>query len=261
MRKPLIFLALILCSTLPAASLTVDEVGKLLLAGLSEKTLHDQIVADGTTFRLDAGDLLQLHYAGATDPFLRFLIGRQPEEDSDAPEEPARQAEPESLEPVPPAPLEPDPPRYRTERRDGHVVFVFTNLDADGNRLPESPGATRFSRITARDQETGPDRSAEPALSILSDPALDPITPLIQVIVNAAPPPPSPAVTAIPYGGYYPRIPYTVGGAAGFVDFPDQMPFLGYTLDNAWPKTFTGFGMPLFNDQKAAAEKKAAARK
>lgn len=251
MRTILIVVVLFLLAVGPAAALDVAEIRDLLGAGVDEDILREQIEADGSTFRLDADDLMALHKAGASTGFLRFLIRTRPDPDREA--APAEPPEPETeppdrLEPLTDAEIAAELSRriYRKMGDDGRVVIVFTNLDEDGNPLPESHIETSFIRLTSRDggEAKGGDASAVPG----GEPD-DAAGPLIQVVVNppAPAPAPEPALAPIPWP-YRAAFPAYFAGSTGFIDFPDQIPFLGYTIDNQYPKTFTGFGMPLFND-------------
>ncbi len=57
-----------------SADVTVAEILDLLGAGISEKTITVHVQRRGAHFDLSAADLLELKRAGATDPFLQFLI-------------------------------------------------------------------------------------------------------------------------------------------------------------------------------------------
>jgi hypothetical protein len=247
-RTILLSLALLLLAAGPAAALDVDEIRDLLAAGVDEEILREQIAADGSSFRLDAADLMELHKAGASTEFLRFLIRTRPDPDPEA--APAEPPEPETgpadrLEPLSDAEIAAELSRriYRKMGDDGRVVIVFTNLDEDGNPLPESHIETSFIRLTSRD---GGEAEGDETAAWESEEAAGP---LIQVVVNppAPAPEPEPVLAPLPWP-YRTAFPAYYAAPTGFIDFPDQIPFLGYTLDNQYPKTFTGFGMPLFND-------------
>ncbi len=57
-----------------SSDVTVAEILDLLGAGISEKTITAYVQKRGARFDLSAADLLELKRAGATDPFLQFLI-------------------------------------------------------------------------------------------------------------------------------------------------------------------------------------------
>ncbi|MBI4161492.1 MAG: hypothetical protein HY509_03500 [Acidobacteria bacterium] len=239
--RPILPLLLLAGLAPPAAAISVDEIRELLLAGVDEDTLREQVLAEVASFRLEADDLLALHRAGASAGFLQFLIRRRPEA-PDAEAAPTGTAE----NPEPAGTPAGEAGRLRREvRGDGRTVVVLTNLDAAGNPLPDSPGEPDWIRITAREEEA----EGAPATRESAGAA----APLVQVVVN---PPPESPLPAVPYPLFSPYPLVLTGGIAGAFDFPDRLPFLGYTADNEFPKTFTGMGMPLFNDQRPKAKEK-----
>ena len=217
------FAALLLAAQ-PGFALTLTEVRDLLAAGIDETTLREQIRSEGDHFRLDAPDLVQLHEAGASSEFLQFLIRTKP------PEEVAGET---------------GQRRYLQEKSDGRMVLVLTNLDAAGNRLPDDPSETKFTLLKSRDWETAPDRSSSPP----TEPYEEVAGPLVQVVVN--PPAQVPAPPLYPYRA---NPVYFSGGIVGSFEYPERLPFLGYTVDNRFPRFFTGMGMPLFNDLRRSGQ-------
>jgi hypothetical protein len=55
-------------------ALTVDDVIELLQAGVGEEVILRQMEADGSVFHLDARDILDLRYAGASDDLIEAMI-------------------------------------------------------------------------------------------------------------------------------------------------------------------------------------------
>jgi hypothetical protein len=268
----LILVATALSFGLTAASdttLTVDEVARLLSAGIDEETLRELIETEEASFDLGARELLDLHQAGASSEFLRFLIRTHQKNEAEDGSDPESEAATDgtTTDPAPvqtdgkgnadralPAGDDGDPAQrvYSKVRQDGRIVIVFTNLDDSGNPLPDDPNETSFIRVTSRD-----DTEYTVEGSTVTIPVTIPAEsagPLVQVVVN--PPPPAPAPAPYPYAGAYPRYYGGFAGPTGFIDFPDKLPFLGYTLDNAYPKTVTGMGFPLFNDFTTKQPKK-----
>ena len=221
----------------PAAAISLTEIQGLLVAGMDETTIRAQIRAEGSTFLVEASDLLALHEAGASGDFLQFLIGRK------------------TVTPNRYGKYDPwDEERsfgesgdrfYLKVRDNGSLVYVFTNLDGDGNRLPEIDSDLNLSLIASGGPaESSPIRSAsgpEVPEYLEYGESIPVAGPSTQVIVVQPPTPPAPAYAPPPYYGGYPGA--FAGGIVGPYRYPERLNFLGYGAGNDFPIWFTGMGM------------------